>query len=135
VAAWASALSTIPSRNTGSFTIENSNHGTTTGCGPPFMANAEKRPDKLIPHASRIPADPIVLNMTPEMALHMRHHGSTPFDSQGPLTLSMARETLFKTFKNYLPAFLLSYRCGYGRCARGKISCYLRGEMLSRRLD
>ena len=43
--------------------------------------------EKVIPQASRIPADPVVLNMAPEMTLHMRHHGFASFDSQGPQTL------------------------------------------------
>jgi len=44
-------------------------------------------PEKVIPQASRITADSVVLNMAPEMTLHMRHHGSASFDSQGPQTL------------------------------------------------
>jgi hypothetical protein len=53
-------------------------------------------PKKVIPQASRITADAIVLNMAPKMTLHIPHHGSAPFDSQDPQTLAQQFQLLAK---------------------------------------
>jgi hypothetical protein len=63
-------------------------------------------PEKVIPQASRITADPVVLNMAPEMTRHMRHHGSAPFNSQGPQTLAQQFQLLAKP----LPLCLAAHR-------------------------